>query len=323
MKKRFSLIASTAALLLMPIIANAFGIQVIINGQSISFADVSQSAWFAAYVHDAAEAGIVNGYKDRNGKLTGKFGPENNVTMAEVLKIAEESAGYDAVAYGGVVDSGVKHWASAYVSVAKAEKFTILENPYRLDRPATRAEVASMFTSAFLVSIPATPSGTTFHDVQLSTKFAVSVEALARDGVISGDTDVKGQPTGMYRPTDSINRAEVVKIAMNARAKYGEPGKDRKPTQPTASTIVLYANDSFAPGVLTVPLGTMVTFRNNGTDPIWVASNPHPTHANYPGFDSLKQIAPGQEYSFIFTQRGTWGYHNHLKPTKGGTIVVQ
>jgi len=319
---RTSFFAASAALL-MPFVANAFGLQVIINGQSVVFADVSQSSWFASYVRDAAQAGIVNGYMDANGRLTGKFGPENNVTMAEALKIAAESAGYDAQAYGAVVDSGVHHWASVYVSVAKAEHFDFLNHPYRLDRPATRGEVASMFTSAFRVTIPDTPSGTTFKDVQLSTAYGASVEALARDGVVSGDTNVSGQVAGTYRPSALINRAEVVKIAMGARATYDEPGKGRTPEQPTSSNVVTYANGGFGPSVLTVPLGTMVTFRNGSLESIWVASNPHPTHTDYPGFDSKANIAAGQEYSFIFTQRGTWGYHNHLNPTEGGTIVVQ
>lgn len=30
----------------------------------------------------------MNGYQDENGNLTGEFGPENNLTVAECLKIA-------------------------------------------------------------------------------------------------------------------------------------------------------------------------------------------------------------------------------------------
>lgn len=322
-----SALATIAAfiVLLLPIIANAFGIQVMVNGQTVVFADVSQSAWFATYVRDAAEAGIVNGYMDANGKLTGRFGPENSVTFSEALKIAEESAGYDEQAFGTVVASGVNHWSSPYVSVAKAENFEILNHPYRLDRPATRAEVASMMTSAFGVTVPATPSGTTFRDVQLSTAFAMSIEALARDGVVSGDTDVNGQVTGTFRPTATINRAEVVKIAMGARGVYGEPGKDRVPEQPSSAenTVVTYRDNGFSPTVLTVPLGTTVTFKNGSSGSLWVASNPHPTHTDYPGFDSTTVIPAGQEFSFKFNQRGTWGYHNHLRSPEGGTIVVE
>ncbi len=322
---RTSFFSSTVAsvAMLLPMMANALGLQVMINGQSVVFTDVSQSAWFTAYVRDAAEAGIVNGYMDASGKFTGKFGPQNNVTMAEALKIATESAGYQESAYGAVIDSGVKHWASAYVSIAKAEQFEFMKSPYRLDRAATRGEVASMFTSAFRVTIPVSPSGTTFRDVQLATPFAASVETLAKDKVVSGDTDTKGQVTGSYRPSAFINRAEVVKIAMSARTIYGEPGKGRTPVKSASSNVVTYANGAFGPSVLTVAVGMTVTFKNGSLVPVWLASNPHPTHNGYPGFDSMKEIAAGQEYSFTFTQRGMWGYHNHLNRTESATIVVQ
>ncbi len=319
----FSSSVATSVAMLLPMMANALGLQVMINGQSVVFVDVSQSAWFTAYVRDAAEAGIVNGYMDANGKFTGKFGLDNNVTMAEALKIATESAGYEEGTYGAVIDSGTKHWASAYVSIAKAEQFEFMKSPYRLDRAATRGEVASMFTSAFRVTIPVSPSGTTFTDVQLATPFAASVEALAKDKVVSGDTDVKGQVTGTYRPSALINRAEVVKIAMSARTIYGQPGKDRTPVEPMAGTVVTYANGSFSPSVLTVALGTTVTFKNGSLVPVWIASNPHPTHEGYPGLDSMMEVAAGREYSFTFTRRGIWGYHNHLDRTEGATIVVQ
>ncbi len=314
--------AAATASLLVPLVANAFGIDVLINGKTVTFVDVSQSSWYAPFVRDAAQAGIVNGYMDASGNFTGKFGPENNVTMAEALKIAVESAGYDAQAYGAVVDSSVNHWASEYVSVAILENFEFIKNPYRLDRAATRGEVAAMFTSAFRVNVPASPSGTTFNDVQLATPYAASVEALARDSVVSGDT-TNGQPTGTYRPLALINRAEVVKIAMNSRAKYGQPGKDRTPSQPTTSNVVTYANGTFSPMVLTVPLGTMVTFHNGSLETVWVASNPHPTHTGYPAFDSKADVAAGQDFSFTFNQRGTWGYHNHHNPKQSGTIVVE
>jgi len=62
-----------------------------------------------------------------------------------------------------------------------------------------------------------------------------------------------------------------------------------------------------------------------------IASNPHPIHDAYPTrggcisstFDSCKDIAPGQSWSFTFDVGGTWSYHDHLRPNVGGTIIVQ
>jgi hypothetical protein len=125
---------------LVPVTGMAAGIQVIINGQTVVFTDVQSAMWFAPYVREAAEAGIVNGYKDSRGNLTGKYGPSNSITIAEALKIAVEGAGYDAALYGSRIDSGISstHWASPYFSVAKSEDFDFLSLKARIDRPATR-----------------------------------------------------------------------------------------------------------------------------------------------------------------------------------------
>lgn len=310
--------------LLIPLAAGALGIQVIIDGQSVVFTDVSQSAWFATYVRSAAEAGIVNGYKDSSGRLTGKFGPGNNVTVAEALKIAVESAGYDEEAYGALIDSGVNHWASAYLSVAASEHFSIYSRSMNWNRAATRAEVASMFTSAFRVQIGESVTGTYFTDVKMSTTYGTAIETLAKGSVISGDTREDGTFTGTYRPTDRVNRAEVVKIAMNARATYGEPGKGRRPSeQPAEENVIRYGAGGFSPSVLRVKSGVSVTFKNDTNSPMWVASHPHPSHTDYPGFDAGKSYGPGESFIFTFNRIGTWNYHNHYKASDVGTIIVE
>ena len=56
---------------------------------------------------------------------------------------------------------------------------------------------------------------------------------------------------------------------------------------------------------------------------MWVASAPHPTHTNYPGFDAKQGVASGEKYSFTFDKAGSWNYHDHLIPSNFGTIVVE
>ncbi len=315
-----------SAAFLVPVFAGALGIQVIVNGETITFADVPQSAWYASFIHDAAEAGIVNGYMDTSGHSTGKFGPENSVTIAEALKIAIESSGYDAQAYSSLIDSGVRHWSASYVSVAKAENFAITNISVGLDRRAKRFEVASMLASAFQLENRSSVAGTTFHDVSISTPYGSSIETLARDGVVSGDTDAQGLGTGMFRPQDVINRAEVVKMAMAARVKYGQPGNGRTPSENAeqmGTMLVTYRDDGFTPSVLHVKSGTTVTFRNDSSSKLWVASNPHPLHTDDAAFDSKTGLLTGQEYKFTFTNVGTWGFHNHLSPGETGTVIVE
>ena len=87
--------------------------------------------------------------------------------------------------------------------------------------------------------------------------------------------------------------------------------------------VVRITDDGFDPSTLTVSSGTTVTFENESSDDSWPASDVHPTHQLYPGFDAKKPLLSGDSYSFTFTKAGSWGYHNHLEPDVKGTIVVQ
>ncbi|MBI5018824.1 cupredoxin domain-containing protein [Candidatus Gottesmanbacteria bacterium] len=85
---------------------------------------------------------------------------------------------------------------------------------------------------------------------------------------------------------------------------------------------VSYTDTGYTPATLTVKKGTKVTFRNDSSSGMWTASGVHPTHQLLPGFDQLKSVAKGGVYEYTFAKVGTWKYHNHVKPTDGGTVIV-
>jgi len=114
-----------------------------------------------------------------------------------------------------------------------------------------------------------------------------------------------------------------------------EPGQPAQPAQPATppsgqiqaqiglkASVSITAGGTFSPAVITVKKGTTVTWTNTGSAQVWIASNPHPTHTDYPGFDSKAAIGTGESYSFTFNKVGSWGYHNHLNPTVMGTVIV-
>ena len=68
--------------------------------------------------------------------------------------------------------------------------------------------------------------------------------------------------------------------------------------------------------VFCVKKGATVTFTGSN---LWVASAPHPTHTDLSGFDAKAAMS---SYSFTFSQVGTWGFHNHLRASDTGTIIV-
>lgn len=101
--------------------------------------------------------------------------------------------------------------------------------------------------------------------------------------------------------------------------------------------IVKYTNNGFSPQNIEIPSGTTVTFVNESSGKMWVATDVHPSHTVYPGsniskcgteeqsllFDQCESIENGGSYSFKFTEVGEWDYHNHSKSGDGGTIVVK
>lgn len=90
----------------------------------------------------------------------------------------------------------------------------------------------------------------------------------------------------------------------------------------SARGVVTYTNTGFAPDPLTVTKGTTVTFVNESTRGMWVASATHPTHQLLPGFDQLTSVPNGGVYEYTFENVGTWKYHNHVNPTDIGSILV-
>ncbi|MEX2028142.1 MAG: hypothetical protein WD988_01415 [Candidatus Curtissbacteria bacterium] len=88
------------------------------------------------------------------------------------------------------------------------------------------------------------------------------------------------------------------------------------------ATTISMNDEGFSPSEISIKVCTKVTFKNEGSEARWPASNLHPTHGIYPEFDPLKGIAPGGLWSFVFDRAGAWRFHDHLNPQLVGTINV-
>ena len=118
-------------------------------------------------------------------------------------------------------------------------------------------------------------------------------------------------------------------------------GKTQDTTQTqdtrTQGNIIEITSDIFSPNELRINAGDTVTWVSKDTKDSWPASAVHPTHEKYPGsgitkcgtneeqniFDACKGLKPGESWSFTFTQKGTWGYHEHLNLGRTGKIIVE
>ncbi len=90
----------------------------------------------------------------------------------------------------------------------------------------------------------------------------------------------------------------------------------------TTMATVRYTDAGFEPKELSVPVGTVVMFVNESTTGMWVASNEHPAHSILPTFDQFKTSPPGSTYVYTFDVKGVWVYHDHIKPSLVGHIIV-
>ncbi len=106
--------------------------------------------------------------------------------------------------------------------------------------------------------------------------------------------------------------------------RNGDPSinVDKLLANPPLGFVDIRQNVGFTPSSMTAPAGTAVTWISLDSSAPTVASNPHPTHTDIPGFETTT-VMMGQSWSFTFTQAGTWGYHNHNFPDQGGTVTVQ
>lgn len=109
------------------------------------------------------------------------------------------------------------------------------------------------------------------------------------------------------------------------------------PSTSTSSSNTIYLTSSgFQPSTLTINQGETVTWINNVSQPMEVASDRHPTHTNYAGTtrsehcqnrnqtnSAFDQCQEGDRFSFTFEKTGEWSYHNHENAAQTGTIIVE
>jgi len=86
--------------------------------------------------------------------------------------------------------------------------------------------------------------------------------------------------------------------------------------------VVVLTPNGFEPSKISVPVGTTVTFETTRGRYFWPASNDHPTHTQYPEFDSKRPIGTSETWSFQLDSSGTWGFHDHISPNFTGVIEV-
>ena len=108
---------------------------------------------------------------------------------------------------------------------------------------------------------------------------------------------------------------------------------------PMGHHVVAFDGNGYSPKEIPIKKGDTVVFKNESSREMWPATVIHPSHTVYPGsglpkcfdgdsdtsllFDACGGIGSGGEYSFVFNEIGSWKYHDHLRATAIGTIIVE
>lgn len=195
------------------------------NGVPYALTDVPVNAWFAPYIRDVANRGIVSGYRNTDGIPTGIFGPERSVSIEELSKMAVEAAHVDqgSCPKEPKNSAATLRWSAPYISCAEKYSFAVYADAtVDVSRPATRAEVVMTLLQAFGVALRTPPAHFPLTDVTASTLFSPAITTALQDGIVSGYTHPDGSLTGNFGPENPVNRAEVSKIVSLAVQVYGE-----------------------------------------------------------------------------------------------------
>jgi hypothetical protein len=187
-----------------------------IGTEDLAFTDVPQDAWYAPHIYKMIDWGIFSGYTDADGKPVGLIGPGNDVSIAELAKIAHKVGGIDErdhPAYDTINRYVHAQWFAPFMVSAEERGWQLFLDPLlKPDRSATRAEVLGTLYQAMDVPV-SWQKGNIFSDVNPRTPFAAAVETAARAGIVQGkdgSTDVNGNP--QFEPAASVNRAELAKM---------------------------------------------------------------------------------------------------------------
>jgi plastocyanin len=99
------------------------------------------------------------------------------------------------------------------------------------------------------------------------------------------------------------------------------------PTTPATSTVVTVSATGLSPQVITVSVGTRVTFTNIDTRPHDFSGGPDPSRPECPEIDAAGFVVPGQsKQTGVFATARTCQYHDHAYlgvPAFTGRIVIE
>src|SRR5664280_2133898 len=186
------------------------------------------------------------------GYPDGLFKPERNVSRAEVPAALTRALGLGwSNTTPSYPDVPATYWASGYIQIMKDEGIMTgdVSGTFRPDAFITRAEAAVALLRMLKVAPIQNLTASSFKDVPVTNWAAGYIEAMQKNGYITG------YPDGTYKPTVDILRSEFTAIAdrtlgrvISNSSQVTGLGKDiRWPDVPASHWAYLYILEASTP----------------------------------------------------------------------------
>lgn len=219
--------------------------------QAHNFQDVRNQDWFASYVSELEQGGIIN-------TNTANFYPSRSITRAELAKMVVKSAQYKGVLPVAMTsnepvfcDITADNWAHEFVTILANKGVTgvsdtscNLRKKFLPNQPVTRAEALKIM---FLVYGLDASGNSTFADVSQSSWFNSYVATAARLNLVNGYAD------HTFRPNGLLTRAEMSKIVSNMMRFTDRPLATATPSPTPQATPT---SDNFTLPTINTPHGS-------------------------------------------------------------------
>lgn len=186
-----------------------------------SFTDVSVDDWAKDYIEKLAEKCDVTGYADSNGAALNIFGPGNEITRAEILKII---MGCDEFEFpknmnNPYSDLAEKTWYTDYILYATKLGWVsgYSDGEFKPNQYVTRAEAMKIILLSMMSESEIIGGEMNFEDTDSTEWYAKYVAYAVSKGWVSGYVDETGSPSGEFRPNQYVTRAEAAKVVVKAK----------------------------------------------------------------------------------------------------------
>ena len=184
-----------------------FFINITMPDNVLPFFDVPENMWYREYVKTAYDDGLVN------GKAPGFYHPEDNMTVAEAVKIA--ACMHQLYNDGEVTLTNAPApapWYASYMDYALQNNIIDADLSDVADTMITRKEFVYMLYSALPESEYATINNVAddaIPDVKISSdsKYAPRIYEFYRAGILTGSDEI-----GTFYPESNIKRNEVAAV---------------------------------------------------------------------------------------------------------------